>query len=288
MANKLKKRSKFKQKLVDKYRLVVLNENTFEERFSLKLSRLNVFILSGFFSILLVLITTLIIALTPLKEYIPGYSSSDLRKNTLDLRFKVDSLQRKLIILDNFTKSIKPVLTGEIEPEAIDSITLLSQRIEIDEAKLNASREDSLFRAEVESKSQFSILNNMNDRLKTVFFSPVSGTISQEFNPAEKHFAVDVVAKTNTPVKAVADGTVIFSEWTAETGYVLILEHSSRYISVYKHNGSLLKAQGDFVKSGEVIATVGSSGELTTGPHLHFELWSDGYPVNPSNFVDFK
>ena len=288
MAKKIKKRSKFKQKLIDKYRLVVLNENTFEERFSLKLSRLNVFVLGGIFSVLLVALTTLLIALTPIREYIPGYSSTALKVKAVNLTFQADSLKRKLAILDNYAKSIKPILTGEIEPELIDSVRLEAQRIEIDEAKLNASREDSLFREEVESKDRFPLINGNSNKVNIVFFAPISGDITQEFNPSEKHFAVDIVAKTGTPVKAVADGTVIFSEWTAETGYVLILEHSSRYISVYKHNGNLLKSQGDFVKSGEVIASIGSTGELTTGPHLHFELWSNGYAVNPLNFIDFK
>lgn len=288
MAKKIKKKSKFRQKLIDKYRLVVLNENTFEERFSLKLSRLNVFVFGGLFSILLVLLTTLLIALTPIREYIPGYSSTALKIKAVNLTFQADSLKRKIAILDNFMKSIKPVLTGDIQPEAIDSIRLESQRIEIEESALAASREDSLFREEIESKDRFPLLNATNNKASIVFFSPVSGTVSQKFNPSEKHFAVDVVAKSGTPVKAVADGTVIFSEWTAETGYVLIIEHSGRYISVYKHNASLLTNQGDFVESGEVIATVGSSGELTTGPHLHFELWSDGYAVNPLNFIDFK
>mgnify|MGYP000480597311 FL=1 len=121
-----------------------------------------------------------------------------------------------------------------------------------------------------------------------MFFAPVKGGITQQFNVNEKHFAIDVVAKTGTPVKAVADGTVIFSEWTAETGYVLIVEHVNDFISVYKHNGTILKEQGDFVKSGEVISNVGSTGELTTGPHLHFELWNNGYPVNPTNYIDFN
>ena len=121
-----------------------------------------------------------------------------------------------------------------------------------------------------------------------MFFAPLNGTISEGFDSQKNHLAVDIVAKKNTAVKATADGTVIFSGWTTETGYVIILKHAYNYTSVYKHNGNLLKEQGDFVKSGEVIASVGSTGELTTGPHLHFELWSGGYAINPINFIDFK
>lgn len=288
MAKTIKKKGKLKQKLTDKYRLVVLNENTFEERFSLKLSRLNVFVLGGFFSVLLVVLTTILIAFTPLKEYIPGYSSTELKIKAANLTFEVDSLKTKLAILENFTKAIKPVLTGEIEPETVDSLRIESERVAIDESELDASRADSLFREEVESKDRFPLIDDVENKIKIVFFAPLTGNITQEFDAVEKHFALDIVAKTNTPVKAVADGTVILAEWTAETGYVLTIQHTNGFISVYKHNGTLLKEQGDFVKSGEVIASVGSSGELTTGPHLHFELWSNGYPVNPKNYIDFN
>ena len=288
MAKKNNKKGKLKEKLTDKYRLVVLNEDTFEERFSLKLSRLNVFVLGGFFSILLIASTILLIAFTPLKEYIPGYSSSALKRKAANLTFEADSLKTKLAILENYTKALKPVLTGDIEPENIDSIQVEARHRLIDESKLDASKEDSIFREKVESETRFSIQKNAQSNVKIVFFAPLNGTISQSFDASAKHFAVDITAKTGTPIKATADGTVIFSGWTAETGYVIILKHAKDYISVYKHNGNLLKEQGDFVKSGEVIATVGSTGELTTGPHLHFELWNGGYSVNPTNFIDFK
>ena len=288
MAKKNKKREKLKQKLTDKYRLVVLNENTFEERFSLKLSRLNVFVLGGIFSIILIVLTTILIAFTPIKEYIPGYSSSTLKRKAAKLTFEADSLKIKLAVLENYTKALKPVLTGEIEAENIDSIQVEARQRVIDESLLDATKEDSLFREKIEAENRFAIQQNANSSIKIVFFSPLSGSISQSFDVNSKHFAVDIVAKTGTPIKAVADGTVIFSGWSAETGYVIILKHANDYISVYKHNGNLLKQQGDFVKSGEVIATVGSTGELTTGPHLHFELWSGGYAVNPTNFIDFK
>jgi len=283
-----KKKGKLKQKLTDKYRLVVLNEDTFEERISLKLSRLNVFVLGGIFSILLVAITAVIIAFTPIKEYIPGYLSTKLKANAVKLTFEADSLKQKLAILENYTKALKPVLTGEITSEEIDSLQVEARQITIDESELNASKEDSLFREKVERITQFALLDNAKSNVKIVFFAPLKGTISQSFDANSKHFAVDIVAKKGTPIKAAADGTVIFSGWSAETGYAIILKHNKDFITVYKHNGNLLKQQGDFVKSGEVIASVGSTGELTTGPHLHFELWKGGYAINPTNFIDFK
>tara|TARA_R110002126_G_scaffold99202_3_gene230330 strand:+ start:36094 stop:36960 length:867 start_codon:yes stop_codon:yes gene_type:complete len=285
---KAKKKGKLKQKLTDQYRLVVLNEDTFEERFSLKLSRLNVFVLGGVLSFLLILITTFIITFTPIKEFIPGYSSTTLKIKATKLALQTDSLQRRLAIMHDYTKALQPILTGEIEAEIIDSLDIEANKIVIIDSLLNASREDSIFREKIESQDRFPIQNNAETNVKIVFFAPLTGTISENFDAKTKHLAVDIVAKNGTPVKATADGTVIFSGWNTETGYVIILKHAHDYISVYKHNATLLKEQGDFVKSGEVIASVGSTGELTTGPHLHFELWSGGYAVNPTNLIDFK
>lgn len=285
---KTKKQRKIKQKLTDKYRLVILNEDTFQERFSLKLSRLNVFVFGGIFSVLLIGLTTLLIAFTGIREYIPGYSSTALKKKATKLTYEADSLKNRLAIIESYTRALKPVLTGEIEPEKIDSITSEIQTITIDENKLLATKEDSLFREKIENKDLFPLYQGGNSKAKIVFFSPLTGNISQSFDVNEKHYAIDIVAQTGTPVKSVADGTVILAEWTAETGYVLTIQHANEFISVYKHNGTLLKQQGDVVKSGEAIASVGSTGELTTGPHLHFELWNDGFPVNPINYIDFQ
>jgi len=281
-------KQKLKRKLTHQYRLVMLNEETFEERFSLKLNRLNVFVLGGLFSIILIVGTILLIAYTPLKEYIPGYDSTKLRTQALKATLKADSISRELTNLKLFTQAIQPILTGNIEPEKIDSIQLETRNLIINDSLLKASKEDSIFREKIESQDRFPIVDTKNNLLENVFFAPLSGMVSQDFDSNSKHFAIDIVAKTGTPVKAVADGTVIFSEWTTGTGYVIIVKHAKNFVSVYKHNGTLLKEQGDFVKSGEVIATVGSTGELTTGPHLHFELWSGGYPVNPTTFIDFN
>lgn len=287
MARANKKR-KLKQKLTDKYRLVILNENTFQERFSLKLSRLNVFVLGGLFSIILIVLTTLLIAFTGIREYIPGYSSTSLKKKATRLTYETDSLKNRLAIIEKYTKAIKPVLTGDIEPDKIDSIAVQMQTITFDDYKLQATKQDSLFRQKIEGKDLFPLYEGTSSKIKNVFFSPLTGTISQQFDINEKHYAIDIVAPTSTPVKAIADGTVILAEWTAETGYVITVQHSNEFISVYKHNGTLLKQQGDIVKSGEAIASVGSTGELTTGPHLHFELWNNGFPVNPTNYIDFQ
>ena len=153
---------------------------------------------------------------------------------------------------------------------------------------LSPIREDSILRAEVALEDRYNLFEQPTFDGSILLYTPLSGTISQPYDADLKHFAIDIVAARDTPVKAVATGRVIFAEWTASTGYVVILEHNQDLISVYKHNGSLTKVQGNIVRAGEVIATVGNTGELTTGPHLHFELWKDGNPVNPQNYIDFN
>ena len=287
MAKKKQNTSRFKEKLTNKYRLVVLNEDTFEERFSFKLNRLNVFVLSGIISILLIGLTAILIAFTPLREYIPGYSSSKLKKQATDLVYKVDSLEQQLAVNDVYIDNIREILTGKIKDVNIDKDSIIEQ-LRIEDAKLEPSAEDSIFRQEIEREDRYSLFEKATKKADLVFFTPVKGQISDRYNPREKHYAVDIAVIKDAPVKAAADGTVIFTGFTAETGFVLILEHAKNFITVYKHNAMLHKEQGDLVKSGEVIANAGSTGTLTTGPHLHFELWNDGYPVNPTNFIDFE
>lgn len=263
-----------------------MNHNTFEERVSFKLNRLNVFVVSGLIALVLIVFTYLLIALTPLREYIPGYASTTLKKKATILVYKVDSLEQKLKVNDKYMKSIQALLSGNVI-DTINQEDAVLKGVKLN-LNLDASHQDSIFRHNVEQKDRFTVFGEAKKHSEVVFFAPVKGDITSSFNSKDKHFAIDVAVAKSTPIKAIADGTVIFSSFTADTGYVLILEHNQGYISVYKHNENLFKEQGDLVKSGEVIATAGSTGSLTTGPHLHFELWSDGYPVNPVDFIDFK
>jgi murein DD-endopeptidase MepM/ murein hydrolase activator NlpD len=289
MSEKKKGSSKIKSKLLDKYRLVILNENTFEERIAFKLSRLNVFVF-GFAGILfLIMITYFIIAFTSLREYIPGYSSTALKKQATDLSYKTDSLQRVLALNERYYTSIKKVLQGDVSASNINKDSIIeATKLEASEVDLKPIIEDSLLREKVDKEDKYNLFESAISSTNFVLFPPVNGTISEPYNLKEKHYAVDIVVAKDTPIKAAADGTVIFAEWTASTGNVIIIEHNYGLISVYKHNAALIKSQGDLVKAGEVIAIAGNSGELSTGPHLHFELWNDGYPINPSNFIDFK
>ena len=289
MAKKVKKRKEIKRKLLHKYRLVILNESTFEEKISFKLSRLNVFVTGSLCIIGLIGLTTLLIAFTPLREYIPGYSSTKLKKQATDLTYKTDSLLVTLGNTNRYLDNIKLVLRGDIK-NSETNLDSIREQFELDPSSIDLTpiREDSMLRAEVALEDKYNLFERDAASSELILFPPISGVVSNTYNAGKKHFAVDVTAPIDTPIKAVANGTVIFSEWTADTGYVIILEHEEGLLSVYKHNGSLSKEQGDIVRSGEVIASVGNTGELTTGPHLHFELWSNGDTVNPLNYIDFK
>ncbi|WP_040252859.1 M23 family metallopeptidase [Psychroserpens mesophilus] len=286
---KKQKEKRIARKLLHKYRLVVLNEDTFEERFAIKLTRLNVFVIVSISTILLVAGTIFLIAFTSLKEYIPGYSSTALKKKATELNYKTDSLLQVIDLNEQYYASIKRVLTGDVSTVEFNRDSIIdAASIDAEQLNLTPTKEDSLLREAVEKEDKYNIFESGLSNTNFVLFPPVNGTISEPYNIKEKHYAVDLVVAIDTPVKATADGTVIFAEWTTQTGYVAIIEHSNDLISVYKHNASLTKQQGDLVKAGEVIALAGNSGELTTGPHLHFELWNKGYPVNPTNFIDFN
>jgi murein DD-endopeptidase MepM/ murein hydrolase activator NlpD len=291
---KKEKQNRWIYKLRNKYRMVIMNEETYEENFSFRLSRLNVFITMGTIAILLVFFTSLIIAFTPLRFYIPGYSDVGVRRQLVQLQQRTDSLEidsrQKAIYYQNLEK----ILKGEDFDEQVVEAKIAEEDYENVEYK--HSVEDSLLRAEYDAETAYSLLYNDDNEVYArtsslnsfVFFTPLKGIITQEFNPGTQHFGIDIVAKQNEAVNATLDGTVIFSDWTVETGYVIGIQHKGNFLSVYKHNSVLLKESGSFVKAGEPVAIVGESGELTTGPHLHFELWNNGLPVNPKDYIYFS
>ena len=288
MKKKLNFRKRLSKKLLSRYRLVILNEENYEEQFFFRLSILNLLIISTFVLSFLITSTLLILSYTSLKEFIPGYASDSMRKQAILNASKLDSLTISYNQSLNQLNSIKRVLTGDIKFEEFKEreFKLDTQNIEV---KLNSKKikEDSLLRNIVDQEDKYSLKVNETGNESFLFFPPVSGQISQRFNPSIKHYAVDIVAKENEPVRSVADGVVIFSEWSFDTGYVIILEHNKGYLSVYKHNESLNNSQGDIVQGGDIIGTVGNTGEYSTGYHLHFELWNNGYPLNPEDFINF-
>lgn len=290
MSSPKKDKRKVKQKLLHKYRLVILNEDTFEERLSFQLSKLNVIILTAISTLLLISGTALLIAFTPIREFIPGYSSTALKNKATRLTITVDSLTAAVEKNDVYFKSIRNMLTGQLDSLSTKDAYSINDTKPVDPETVNlyASQQDSILREKVEQEDKYSLLERATFDANFTLFPPVSGQISEEYNAEAKHYAVDIVTEKDEPVKATLDGTVIFSEWSVETGYVIIIEHSHGLISVYKHNNSLLKSQGDLVTAGEVVAVAGDTGEFSYGPHLHFELWVDGYPVNPSDYINFE
>jgi murein DD-endopeptidase MepM/ murein hydrolase activator NlpD len=289
MSAKRLKRQIIKKKLFTKNRLVILNEETFEELFSFKLNLMNVFVGLTSLSIFLIAITTYIIAFTPLREYIPGYASTKLKREATANAIKSDSLQKLMDENSIYIASIKKVLTGDLEHTKLsrDSIQAAEQK-DLSDVDEGPSEADLSLRQEVALEDKYNLFEQAKPKVSLVLFAPVKGHITEAYSSKNKHFAVDIALAKDTPIKAVAAGTVILADWTPTNGNVVIIRHNDGIISVYKHAASLTKDQGDIVKSGEVIAIAGSTGSQSTGVHLHFELWKDGYPINPTQFIDFE
>ncbi len=284
-----KSSNKIIKKLTSRYRMLVVNEETFEEQFQFRLSRLNVIIFSVFMFSIFSIVIFFIIGYTPIREYIPGYDSSEIRKNAIENLFITDSLINIYQKNARYLKSVKKVLTGKnLDESFFKNIDLEKDSLgEKFNELIKGNKADSILRKVVDQEDKYNFDQNVILNSKVFLNAPAKGPISQKFNIKEEHFAVDIVLKENFPVKSIADGTVIFSEWTAQTGYVIIVRHNYGFMSVYKHNSSLSKKQGEFVLAGEVIAAAGNTGEYSTGWHLHFELWLEGYPMDPEEFFNF-
>ena len=289
MSEKRLKRKIIKKKLFTKNRLVILNEDTFEEVFSLKLTLMNVFVVATIGALLIIFVTTYIIAFTPLREYIPGYASTQLKRDATELALKSDSLNHALKKNDAYIQSIKKVLSGDLQYAKFNKDSILASASEtVSDEELKPSKSDLKFREEVDREDKYNLFEKAKPKVTAVLFPPVKGIITEKFNPKEKHYAVDVALAKNTPIKSILSGRVIFADWTPNTGNVVIIRHNNGFISVYKHAASVTVSQGDVVRSGEVIALAGSTGQESTGVHLHFELWKDGYPIDPSIFIEFE
>lgn len=289
MSEKRLKRKLIKKRLFTKNRLVILNEESFEEIFSLKLTLMNVFVVLTIGAVLIITITTYIIAFTPLREFIPGYASNKLKKDATELALKSDSLSYAMKKNEAYIASIKKVLTGDLDYAKFNKDSILASKVEVTSNEdLQPSKADKKLRDEVAEEDKYNLFEKAQSKVSIVLFPPVKGSITEKFNFKEKHYAIDIALAKNTPIKAILNGTVIFADWTPTTGNVIILRHNNGFISVYKHAASLTKSQGDVVRTGEVIALAGSTGQESTGIHLHFELWKDGYPIDPTQFIEFE
>ncbi len=286
MQSKNQKSKGFLKKLTYHYRILVINDDTYEEKFSFKLNRLNVFVVTGLFAFFLIILTTVLIAFTPIKTYIPGYTAPGLRKEAIRLHLKTDSLQKALLMNTYFLNQLKKVLNNEITMEEFNK-TYNAKKFNPDTLKLAPNKVDSLLRKEVAEREQFKV-NRQKNTLTYNFMPPVKGIVVNAFDPSKHHYAVDIALKKGVPVKSIAKGRVIFADWSPDTGNTIIIKHPNDVISIYKHNQKLLRHTGDIVQQGEVIALSGNTGEKTTGPHLHFELWIKDTPVDPVDFINFK
>ena len=283
------KKQSFWKKWRFKYRFVVLNSETFEERLAFNMSRLNVFLLTCVSLTLLIGGTTLIIAFTPLREYIPGYTSTNIRRQMVNLNQLSDSLKIKLDSRERYLQNIRNIIEGV----PVDTTNFyVPENISVqNDGAVERVYEDSMLRERIESEDRFNFFSSeSSDNLtleKLLFFKPVDGLVTQSFNADEKHYGVDVVSKENELIKSTLGGVVVFSSWTSETGNVIAIQHANNFVSIYKHNSALLKQQGETVTVGESIAIIGNSGKWSSGPHLHFELWHNNQAVNPENYILF-
>ena len=286
---KKQKSNTFLENLYKEYKVVISNDKTFEERLSFKATKAGVFLVGVIFTTALIALTVVLIFFTQLKEYVPGYSSLELLKSSKELSFKTDSIEKMIALNNQYYNSIKKVLIGELDTIAFNKDSILSEiNSDLFSSELSPSSEDSLLREYIEEEDMFNLTKNQLLIQNKILFQPVLGEVTQKFNYKENHFAIDIAVDTGTPIKAVSDGRVVLSEWTMETGHVIIIDHGDMLLSVYKHNSSLVKKQNELVAAGEVIALSGNQGTLTTGPHLHFELWKNGAPINPEQFFNFK
>jgi murein DD-endopeptidase MepM/ murein hydrolase activator NlpD len=278
------------KRLRHKFRLVVINDDTFKEEFSMLLSPMNLFTWGGLILIAFASLLLALVILTPIKELIPGYADPQTKRLASQAALKADSLDRKVDMYEQYIANLQAILKGE-KPK--DHTLHETSELNTDSIRYRTSMEDSMLRQEIENNEAYNISNPAGAELEGIilqrgyFFPPVNGIVSNSFDPGTKHYGVDVVPTSGEVVKSALDGMVIMSTWSSETGNVLQIQHSDNLITVYKHNSKLLKEVGDAVEAGEAVAFVGNSGELSSGPHLHFEIWHKGNPLNPEDYIAF-
>ncbi|MFC4738413.1 murein hydrolase activator EnvC family protein [Flavobacterium ponti] len=289
MPQKKIKRQVLKNKLFNKRRLVILNEDTFEETFSLKLNLMNVFVVVTLSAIFLISITTYIIAFTPLREYIPGYASTKLKQDAIVLAIKSDSLQNNVELNNKYIASIKKVLIGELEYAKLNKDSLQNTTIaKSEDFDVKTTKEEQELKDQVAIEDKYNVFDNAKPKVNFVLFPPTNGKIIKNYNAVTKNYGIEIAVAKDTPIKAVASGTILFADWTPTSGYVVIIKHKDELISVYKNISFLTKSIRDNVKSGEVIGQAGSADFQSNNGNFYFELWKEGFPINPTQFINFQ
>jgi len=282
---------KWKKRLLDKYRVVIVNDRTFEDVVSLKLNLLNVVGAITTFVFLLLFSNVLLLILTPLKEYIPGYSSATLKEKSVQLALKVDSLETEIKKNDLFVQSLQRILNGDIEITKMNMDSLIKTQVPLNIIEHTvASEKDLELREKVRLEDKYNLFNNAEVKVNTVFFAPIDGKIKRKYDPKIAHLGIDFSAANNAIVQSVAKGTVVFVDWTIMNGYTIIVLHEDGITSVYKHLSSLNKSLYETVQSGDVLGLYNgndSAGDQVNQSHFHFELWKDNYPLDATMFIEF-
>ena len=283
------------RKLNRKYNFLMSHDETGRPMLNFKLNLLNLVLAIIGMALLLIIITTFIIAFTPLREYIPGYTDTSLGREVYELNLRADSLSREMQKKDIYFQNLKKIVEGY--DFAADSALALVNIYEplpagvTDTITLKKSVQDSILRAEYEAQNQYNLFGK--DYLSTTkpsslvknFFVPLTGKVINVFNADKGHFGVDIASEGDKIINATLDGTVVFSSWSINNGYCIGIQHADSYFSVYKHNATLLKKEGEYVKAGEAIAILGKSGETEEFEHLHFELWHNGIALDPVEYM---
>ena len=278
-----RKTKSFWHRIRFKYKLSLINEGTLEEVWSFRLSKLSAFVTLALFACFLIAVTALIIITTPIRNYLPGYLDVEVRKEIVENALRADSLERMVAIHELYLSNVAGILSGTLPLDSIRQIDSLATNDENYEIPRSPSEEAFVKEFAEEEKYNLTVLADP-EKVPTdgvFFYKPVNGTVSAHYEAAIRHYGVDLVAKERESVLATLDGTVVYAGFDSNQGNVIQLQHKNGFISVYKHNALLLKEVGDIVQAGEAIALVGNTGKLSTGPHLHFELWYKGNPVNP-------
>ena len=272
-----------------KYKLSFINEGTLEEVWSFRLSQLSAFITLAVFAFFLIAFTAFIIIKTPIRNYLPGYLDVEIRKEIMQNALRADSLERMVQIQSLYLNNVAGILSGTIQLDSIREIdSLASNDIHYE---IPRSEEETHFVKQYEEEEKYN-LTVLSDPGKDAasgqfFYKPVNGVVSSRYQTDIHHYGIDLTAATKESVLATLDGTVIYTGFDPNHGNVIQIQHKNGFISVYKHNELLLKEVGDHVMAGEAIALVGNTGKLSTGPHLHFELWYRGNPVDPEEYIAF-
>ena len=284
-----RKTKSFWHRIRFKYKLSFINEGTLEEVWSFRLSKLSAFVTLALFACFLIAVTALIIITTPIRNYLPGYLDVEVRKEIVENALRADSLERMVAIHELYLSNVAGILSGTLPLDSIRQIDSLATNDENYEIPRSPSEEAFVKEFAEEEKYNLTVLADP-EKVPTdgvFFYKPVNGTMSAHYEAAIRHYGVDLVAKERESVLATLDGTVVYAGFDSNQGNVIQLQHKNGFISVYKHNALLLKEVGDIVQAGEAIALVGNTGKLSTGPHLHFELWYKGNPVNPEEYIAF-